>query len=136
MEEKMRLIKRNCVIIGTVGIIMLIIGIAFLNSNSGSSWGGGWYSNIKKQQEQNQQIGGICLGIGIVIFIVDAIYYNHSKANLMNNNTSNNVNQNIISKSNNDDSVSKLRQLKEMCDDGIISKEEYEMKKKKILDNM
>ena len=49
----------------------------------------------------------------------------------MNNNTSNNVNQNIISKSNNDDSVSKLRQLKEMCDDGIISKEEYEMKRKK-----
>ena len=43
---------------------MLIIGIALLNSNSGSSWGGGWYSNIKKQQEQNQQIGGICLGIG------------------------------------------------------------------------
>ena len=57
MEEKMRLIKRNCLIIGIVGVILLIIGIAFLNSNSGSSWSGGWYSNIKKQQEQNQQIG-------------------------------------------------------------------------------
>ena len=137
MEEKMRLIKRNCVIIGIVGIIMLIIGIALLNSNSGSSWGGDWYSNIKKQQEQNQLIGGICLGISIVIFISDAIYYNHSKANLMNSNTSNiNINQNKINQSTDDDNVSKLRQLKEMCDDGIISKEEYEIKKKKILDNM
>ena len=114
-----------------------IIGIAFLNSNSGSSWSGGWYSNIKKQQEQNQQIGVICLGISIVIFILDAIYYNHSKANLMNSNTSNiNINQNKINQSTDDDNVSKLRQLKEMCDDGIISKEEYEAKKKKILDNM
>ena len=113
---------------------MIFIGIAFLNSDSGSSWGGGWYSNIKKQQEQNQLIGGICLGISIVIFISDAIYYNHSKANLMNSNTSN-INQNKINQST-DDNVSKLRQLKEMCDDGIISKEEYEMKKKKILDNM
>ena len=135
MEEKMRLIKRNCLIIGIVGVILLIIGIAFLNSNSGSSWSGGWYSNIKKQQEQNQQIGGICLGISIVIFILDAIYYNHSKANLMNSNTSN-INQNKINQRTDDDNVSKLRQLKEMCDDGIISKEEYEIKKKKILDNM
>ena len=135
MEEKMKLIKRNCVIIGIVGIIVIFIGIAFFNSDSGSSWGGGWYSNIKKQQEQNQLIGGICLGISIVIFISDAIYYNHSKANLMNSNTSN-INQNKINQSTDDDNVSKLRQLKEMCDDGIISKEEYEIKKKKILDNM
>ena len=135
MEEKMKLIKRNCVIIGIVGIIVIFIGIAFLNSDSGSSWGGGWYSNIKKQQEQNQLIGGICLGISIVIFISDAIYYNHSKANLMNSNTSN-INQNKINQRTDDDNVSKLRQLKEMCDDGIISKEEYEAKKKKILDNM
>lgn len=53
----------------------------------------------------------------------------------MNSNTSN-INQNKINQRTDDDNVSKLRQLKEMCDDGIISKEEYEAKKKKILDNM
>lgn len=132
MEDKMKLIKRNCLIIAIVGIILICVGIGFLSSDGGSTWGGGWYSDIKKQQEEDAQIGTICLLIGIGVLVVDIIYYNHSKANL---NNSNSEIKNNVSLTNNN-SAAKLKQLKEMCDEGIISKEEYEEKKKKILDNM
>ena len=136
MEEKMKLIKKNCVIIAIVGIIIVCVGIGFLSSDGGgSSWGGGWYSSIKKQQEQDQQVGAICLLIGIGVFIFDAVYYNHAKANLSNNKTESDVKPNTTNNTNTDNAA-KLRQLKEMCDDDLINKEEYEEKKKRILNNM
>ena len=103
MEEKMKLIKKNCVIIAIVGIIIVCVGIGFLSSDGGgSSWGGGWYSSIKKQQEQDQQVGAICLLIGIGVFIFDAVYYNHAKANLSNNKTESDVKPNTTNNTNTD----------------------------------
>lgn len=133
MKEKMKLIQRNCLIFAIIGFVLIIIGIGFItnSSSSGGSWSGGWYSNIKKQREQEQQTGVICIAIGLGVYVFDIIYYNHAKANL-NNNFGNQKNISVS----NDDSASKLRQLKEMYDDGIISKEEFEQKKQKILNNM
>ena len=133
MKEKMKLIQRNCLIFAIIGFVLIIIGIGFIasSSSSGGSWSGGWYSNIKKQREQDQQTGIVCIVIGLGVYVFDIIYYNHAKANLNNNSG----NQNNINTSN-DDSASKLRQLKEMYDEGIINKEEFEQKKQKILNNM
>ncbi len=67
------------------------------------------------------------------------MYYKQNVVPNMNNysvNPNSNINQNNKSVNNQvvDDELDKLRKLKQLLDEGVITKKEFEEKKKKILD--
>ena len=106
------------------------------SNNSDALWGTRRY----KESEDTNQWGTICLVAGIGLSVFSVIYVNNAKAHALGDG------EDIISKitakvSNSDgktkdDSSEKLKQLKELLDDKVITKEEFEKKKKEILDKM
>ena len=64
-KDKMKLIKGNFWGFLIIGIIVICIGIGFLGSNGGSTWGTGWAPSINKQKkeeitaEKNQTIAEV-----------------------------------------------------------------------------
>ena len=132
-KDKMKLIKGNFWGFLIIGIIVICIGIGFLGSNGGSTWGTGWAPSINKQKKEDQKTGVICIVVGIGIMIAGGFYYDHAKANY---NRDKEIISSIKKVGKNESTADKLKQLKEMYDSKVITQEEFEKKKKEILDKM
>lgn len=130
MREK--LISRNFKIMLVIGIILTLIGIWSLNEASTYSVSGGNFliSSAKNSKAEYEMAGTICLLGGIALCVVSFLYKNNAKANTS-----------VIAtlkglKNGTTDEVSKLKELKKLYDEKVITKEEYESKKKDILNKM
>lgn len=133
VKDKMKLIKGNFIGFLIVGIIVICVGIGFLGSDGGSAWGTGWAPSVNKQKKEDQKTGTICVVVGIGIMIAGGFYYDHAKSNFKRDEE---IITSIKEAGKNESATEKLRQLKEIYDSKIITEEEYEKKKKQILDKM
>ena len=127
-QDRMKIIRGNFIGILIKGIIVICVGIAFGNSDEGS----GWAYSVNKRKQEDQKTGLICLGVGIATMIGAGFYYDHAKGNYLRD-------QEIVSsiKSTKTETTSdKLKELKDMFDKKMITEEEYESKKKDLLNKM
>lgn len=127
-QDRMKIIRGNFIGILIIGIVLICVGIAFGNSDGGS----GWAYSVNKRKQEDQKIGLICLGVGIATMIGAGFYYDHAKGNYLRD-------QEIVSsiKSTKTETTSdKLKELKDMLDNKMITEEEYESKKKDLLNKM
>ena len=120
--------NKNSKTLMIVGIILVIFGIIIISGNTGQTYSGDFAIRRAKQQDANfwVGIGTIILIAGGGLVLGSKLYKNHTTAT-------------SISKSNGiqkDNKVEKMKELKEMLDNNLISEDEYEEKKKKILDSM
>ena len=131
-QDRMKIIRGNFLGFLVIGIIVICVGIGFCNSNGGGAWGTGWAYSVNKQKQEDQKTGLICIGVGIAIMIGGGFYYDHAKGNYLRD-------QEIVSsiKSTKTETTSdKLKELKDMFDKKMITEEEYESKKKDLLNKM
>lgn len=127
-QDRMKIIRGNFIGILIIGIVLICVGIAFGNSDGGS----GWAYSVNKRKQEDQKIGLICLGVGIATMIGAGFYYDHAKGNYLRD-------QEIVSsiKSTKTETTSdKLKELKDMLDNKMITEEEYENKKNELLNKM
>ena len=132
-KDKMKLIRGNFLGFLIIGIIVICVGIGFLSSDSGSAWGIGWYSSVNKQKKEDQKTGVICIVAGIGIMVAGGFYYDHAKANYKRDKE---IISTIKEAGKSENSTEKLKQLTEMYNSKMITEEEFEKKKKEILDKM
>ena len=127
-QDRMKIIRGNFIGILIIGIVLICVGIAFGNSDGGS----GWAYSVNKRKQEDQKTGLICLGVGIATMIGAGFYYDHAKGNYLRD-------QEIVSsiKSTKTETTSdKLKELKDMLDNKMITEEEYENKKNELLNKM
>ena len=127
-QDRMKIIRGNFIGILIIGIVLICVGIAFGNSDGGS----GWAYSVNKRKQEDQKIGLICLGVGIATMIGAGFYYDHAKGNYLRD-------QEIVSsiKSTKTETTSdKLKELKDMLENKMITEEEYENKKNEVLNKM
>lgn len=132
-KDKMKLIRGNFLGFLIIGIIVICVGIGFLSSDGGSAWGIGWSSSVNKQKKEDQKTGVICMVVGIGIMIAGGFYYDHAKANYKRDKE---IISTIKEAGRSENSTEKLKQLTEMYNSKMITEEEFEKKKKDILDKM
>lgn len=134
-KDRMKIIRGNFLGFLLIGIIVIWIGISFVNSNGGSAWGTGWAPSVNRQKQEDQKTGIICIVAGIAIMIGGGFYYDHAKSNYLRDKE---IVSSIkdVSKNMNENTTEKLKQLKEMLDQKMITEEEYENKKKDLLNKM
>ena len=120
--------NKNSKTLMIVGIVLVIIGIIIISGNTGQTYSGDFAIRRAKQQDAN-----FWVGIGTVVLIAGGglvlgskLYKNHT--------TATSLGKSIDAKK--DNKVEKMKDLKEMLDNNLISKDEYEEKKKRILDSM
>ena len=126
MKEK--LIKRNFMIILIVGILLIIGGISALNEIRTAPSGYFLTDDVAEINEENETIGTVLLFAGVGLCVVSFIYKNSAKASLLSSN--------VETKKSEDNSVDKIKELKKLYDEKAITKEEYEKKKKELLDEI
>ena len=115
-----------------IAVFLLIMGIGgYINSfepvDASSSWK---YteSELEEQQEASRPIF-IIMAVGGIGLVIVAFLYKSSgdyQVNLAK----------ILMKSKEEDSATKLERLKKLYDEKVITKEEYEKKKKDLLEKM
>lgn len=130
--DMMKIIRGNFLGISIIGIIVICVGIGFCNSDGGSAWETGWAPSVNRQKKEDQKTGLICIGVGVAIMIGAGFYYDHAKGNYLRD-------QEIVSsiKSTKTETTSdKLKELKDMLDNKMITEEEYENKKNELLNKM
>ena len=132
-KDRMKIIGGNFLGLLLIGIIVICVGIGFLGSDGGSAWGTGWAPSVNKQKQEDQTTGLICIGAGIVIILAGGFYYSHAKANYLRDNE---ILSSLKSANSDESTKNKLSELKEMLDKNMITQEEYENKKKDLLDKM
>jgi len=139
------------------GILFLLIGLAMIgfgvaalvdaNSRSNSFEGqiGNTFSyNYSKNIEEEQMIGAGCLGGGVIFFIIGIVMLvTKTKAQRKNeielevfkkvqsSNTSNQPNNSLKSM---DDKFAQLEKLGKLKEQGLLTEEEFQQQKKKIID--
>ena len=126
MREK--LLKRNFMIILIVGILLIIGGISALNEIRTAPSGYFLTEDVAEINEENETIGTVLLFAGVGLCVVSFIYRNSAKARLLSSN--------VETKKSEDNSVDKIKELKKLYDEKAITKEEYEKKKKELLDEI
>lgn len=115
-----------------IAVFLLIMGIGgYINSfepvDASSSWK---YteSELEEQQEASRPIF-IIMAVGGIGLVIVAFLYKSSGDNQVNL-------AKILMKSKEEDSATKIEKLKKLYDEKIITKEEYEKKKKDLLEKM
>ena len=115
-----------------IAVFLLIMGIGgYINSfepvDASSSWK---YteSELEEQQEASRPIF-IIMAVGGIGLVIVAFLYKSSGDNQVNL-------AKILMKSKEEDSATKLERLKKLYDEKVITKEEYEKKKKHLLEKM
>lgn len=115
-----------------IAVFLLIMGIGgYINSfepvDASSSWK---YteSELEEQQEASRPIF-IIMAVGGIGLVIVAFLYKSSGDNQVNL-------AKILMKSKEEDSATKLERLKKLYDEKVITKEEYEKKKKDLLEKM
>ena len=115
-----------------ISVFLLIMGIGgYINSfepvDASSSWK---YteSELEEQQEASRPIF-IIMAVGGIGLVIVAFLYKSSGDNQVNL-------AKILMKSKEEDSATKLERLKKLYDEKVITKEEYEKKKKDLLEKM
>lgn len=126
MKEK--LIKRNFMIILILGILLIIGGISALNEIRTAPSGYFLTDDVAEINEENETIGTILLFAGVGLCVASFIYRNSAKARLLTVDK-----EHTKTKGN---SVDKIKELKKLYDEKAITKEEYEKKKKELLDEI
>ena len=126
MREK--LLKRNFMIILIVGILLIIGGISALNEIRTVPSGYFLTEDVAEINEENETIGTVLLFAGVGLCVVSFIYRNSAKARLLSSN--------VETKKSEDSSVDKIKELKKLYDEKVITKEEYEKKNKELLDEI
>ncbi len=127
---------RNLGIVGSViGAIILIFGLVKYNDAKSMYKASSWFGKTDSSQiwsghMQNYKIYIIIGGIILVVFVIFAIAgVVNSKDKSSNSLTLSDLQRNI--------SVSdKMKELKIMLDNGLISQEEFDTKKKEMIDKM
>ena len=115
-----------------IAVFLLIMGIGgYINSfepvDASSSWK---YteSELEEQQEASRPIF-IIMAVGGIGLVIVAFSYKSSGDNQVNL-------AKILMNSKEEDSATKLEKLKKLYDEKVITKEEYEKKKKDLLEKM
>lgn len=115
-----------------IAVFLLIMGIGgYVNSfepvDASSSWK---YteSELEEQQEASRPIF-IIMAVGGIGLVIVAFLYKSSGDNQINL-------AKILMKTKEEDSATKLEKLKKLYDEKVITKEEYEKKKKDLLEKM
>ena len=115
-----------------IAVFLLIMGIGgYINSfepvDASSSWK---YteSELEEQQEASRPIF-IIMAVGGIGLVIVAFLYKSSGDNQVNL-------AKILMKTKEEDSATKLEKLKKLYDEKVITKEEYEKKKKDLLEKM
>ena len=126
MKEK--LLKRNFMIILIVGVLLIIGGISALNEIRTAPSGYFLTEDVAEINEENETIGTVLLFAGVGLCVVSFIYRNSAKARLLSSN--------VETKKSEDNSVDKIKELKKLYDEKVITKEGYEKKKKDLLDEI
>lgn len=120
--------NKNSKTLMIVGIVLVIFGFIIILGNTGQTYSGDFAIRRARQQDANfwVGIGTIILIAGGGLVLGSKLYKNHTTATSLSNSID-------VKK---DNKVEKMKELKEMLDNNLISKDEYEEKKKKILDSM
>ena len=120
--------NKNSKTLMIVGIVLVIFGFIIISGNTGQTYSGDFAIRRVRQQDANfwVGIGTIILIAGGGLVLGSKLYKNHTTATSLSNSID-------VKK---DNKVEKMKELKEMLDNNLISKDEYEEKKKKILDSM
>ena len=120
--------NKNSKTLMIVGIVLVIFGFIIILGNTGQTYSGDFAIRRARQQDANfwVGIGTIILIAGGGLVLGSKLYKNHTTATSFSNSID-------VKK---DNKVEKMKELKEMLDNNLISKDEYEEKKKKILDSM
>lgn len=120
--------NKNSKTLMIVGIVLVIFGLIIILGNTGQTFSGDFAIRRARQQDANfwVGIGTIILIAGGGLVLGSKLYKNHTTATSLSNSID-------VKK---DNKVEKMKELKEMLDNNLISKDEYEEKKKKILDSM
>lgn len=132
MEEKKtknKLIKISDIIVIIIGIVILIFGLNYIPEKEENIWSSSYHiGESKKAQEEQEEVKVqntiIIVGFAITVFGVACII----KRVLDKKDTK-------FEKNDNSTSV-KIKELQKMLNEKIITEEEYEKKKKEILDKM
>ena len=126
MREK--LLKRNFMIILIVGILLIIGGISSLSEVRTAPSGTFLMEDVADANEEYETLGTVLLFAGVGLCVVSFIYRNSAKARLLTVDK-----EHTKTKGN---SVDKIKELKKLYDEKAITKEEYEKKKKELLDEI
>ena len=133
-KDSLKLIRGNFLGLILIGIIVICIGVGFASSDGGaSSWVSQNPSKIRAQKEEDQKIGVICMVSGVALILFSGFYYDHAKSKYKRDLE---MMEAIKESNKTENEADKLKQLKEMYDSKLITEEEYEKKKKEILDKM
>lgn len=128
MEEnktKKKLIKISDIIVIIIGIVILMFGFTYIQEEEKDSWSGSHIVTKEEQEEEEKmQSTIIIVGFAITAFGMACII----KRVLDKDNTKLEKNDNSTS--------AKIQELKKMLDNKIITAEEYEQKKKELLNKM
>lgn len=115
-----------------IAVFLLIMGIGgYANSFEPVDASEYWRTTeeeLEEQQEASRPIF-IIMAVGGVALVIVAFLYKSNGENQVNISK-------ILMKSKEEDSATKLEKLKKLYDEKVITKEEYEKKKKELLDKM
>ena len=132
-KDRLKAIRGNFLGFLLLGVIVFCIGIGFINSTTEGSWVPQNPFTAQEEKEEKMKIGAGCMIGGVVLALFGGFYYDHAKANYKRDKE---IISTIKEAGRSENSTEKLKQLTEMYNSKMITEEEFEKKKKDILDKM
>ena len=121
-SKQIQAININTAILVFIALISLFMGIYNFNQKDS-------LFKTRSENEEYDSMGVACCVVGIVVGVSAIFYYSRAKMKFDLNNRNYTVNTN-------NNSTNKLEELKKLVDKKIITKEEFEKKKKELLKKM
>lgn len=121
-------IRLIAIVLMIIGIILICVGINANHYAKSHVWGDpGSISDREHKAPYIEKYKNYCVSGGIITFVGFLIFISKGRNTVII--TDNNK------EAKNNDNIEKLEELKKLADNGTITKEDYEKKKKEILDN-
>lgn len=114
-----------------LGVVLILVGICLLATGEEKSHYTVGDRTVKSMAKASyEQWGTICVVSGGVVLLVGIIYKENNNTNVIMETPRTNINNEVKS------STSKLEELKNLLDKGIITQEEFDEKKKQLLEKI
>ncbi len=127
-------IRLIAIVLMVVGIILICVGINSYHYAKSHTWGDpGSISDRNNKAPYMEKFKNSCTAGGIITFAGVIIYFTKGKNTVIVSDTSKKANKESC---NNNDNIKKLEELKKLVDNGTITQEDYDKKKKDLLNKI